>query len=94
MDIETYSKAFHKDLAISDLAQSVARLLETETETEVEVLFYKVLKVALDAIRLTACSTCNTRLCGDDWDLLGNKTDECEGCNDARYTERHKKTAD
>ena len=94
MDIETYSKAFHKDLAISDLAQSVARLLETETETEVEVLFYKALKVALDAIRFTTCSTCNTKLNLYDWDSLGNTTDECEGCNDARYTERHKKTAD
>jgi|6_EtaG_2_1085325.scaffolds.fasta_scaffold00922_21 hypothetical protein len=94
MDIETYSKAFHKDLAIADLGQTIARLLETETETETEVLFYKALKVALKTIRLTTCSTCNAKLCGDDWDLLGNKTDECESCNDARYTEKHKKTAD
>ena len=94
MDIETYSKEFPKDLAISDLGQSIARLLETETETEAEVLFYKALKVALEAIRLATCSTCNTKLCGDDWDLLGNRTDECEVCNDARHIERHKKTAD
>jgi len=94
MNIENYSKEFPKDLAISDLGQTIARLLETETETEVEVLFYRALKVALKTIRLTTCSNCNANLCGDDWDLLGNKTDECEVCNDARYTEKHKKTAD
>ena len=94
MDIETYSKEFPKDLAISDLGQSIARLLETETETEVEVLFYRALGKTLQDIRLTNCSTCNAKLCGDDWDLLGNKTDECESCNDARYKERHKKIAD
>ena len=94
MNIENYSKEFPKDLAIADLAQSIDRLLETETETETEGLFYKALKKAVDAIRLTTCSTCSTRLCGDDWDLLGNKTDECEGCNDARYTDRHAKIAD
>ena len=94
MNIETYSKEFPKDLAIADLAQSVARLLETETETETEGLFYKALKKALESVRLTTCSNCNTNLCGDDWDLLGNKTDECEVCNDARYAERHAKIAD
>ena len=87
MNIETYTKEFPKDLAISDLGQTIARLLETETETETEGLFYKALKKAVDAIRLTTCSTCSTRLCGDDWDLLGNKTDECEGCHyDKRFS--------
>ena len=94
MNIETYSKEFPKDLAISDLGQTIARLLETETDTEVEVLFYRALRKTLQDIRLTNCSTCNAKLNLYDWDSLGNKTDECEGCNDARYAERHTKIAD
>ena len=82
MTSEKYEQQFRLDVEKMTLRSSIRNILESgATEHEIERGFYASLAESLKAVRHSTCSTCYTTLCSDDWDLLGNLTDDCEHCH-------------
>ncbi len=91
MTSEKYEKTFRLDLEKMTLRSSIRNILESgATEYEIERWFYASLAESLKAVRHSTCSTCYTPLCSDDWDLLGNLTDECEHCHYEQKIKRNR----
>ena len=92
--LESESALFNKPLAEADLVQAVTRLAEISGEREIEKAFYTALRAAFNSVRHKTCSTCRRKLVENDWDILGNRTDECEPCVESSYNARFKKVQD
>ena len=92
--IESESALFNKPLAEADLVQAVTRLAEISDERTIERVFYTTLRAAINSVRHKECSTCRGKLVENDWDVLGNRTDECEPCAESSYDARFKKVQD
>jgi len=83
--LESESALSNKPLAEADLVQAVTRLAEISDERTIERVFYTTLRAAINSVRHKECSTCRGKLVENDWDVLGNRTDECEPCQDTLW---------
>ena len=92
--IESESTLFNKSLVEADLVQAVTRLVEISGERATEEVFYTALTATLENMRHKTCSTCRGKLVENDWDVLGNRTDECEPCAESSYNARFKEVQD